>query len=222
MNVKTIISILLVFSCTFTYTHAQVTIGSGVEPAKGAILDLKEYEADIANGSFKTANKGLLMPRVSLMDLNSLEPIISNTDPNIALEKLNHTGLVVYHTGGNNMDAGMQIWDGEQWRRISENGNQADPSWFYMPGFPIDVSSADPQEIELYAEYSKQFGSIPGVPLIEESKLKFVVIGYDVDSFVPSSVEIVTVGGKQVLKYTARPAFIGPKSYLNIICQISR
>ncbi|MDR1591603.1 MAG: hypothetical protein LBS16_01785 [Prevotellaceae bacterium] len=85
---------------------AQVTIGSGIEPAAGALLDLKEHEAD-ENGV--TSTKGLLLPKV---DLGTANPFGDLED-----EKLKHIGLMVYNTN-TTMGVGVYVWIGQNWLHI--------------------------------------------------------------------------------------------------------
>ncbi|GAB6118996.1 hypothetical protein [Dysgonomonas termitidis] len=71
------IFVFTIFSISPVNLQAQVTIGSGIPPSMGALLDLKEY--DSANGE-SNSTKGLLLPRVNLTDWRSLYPMFS-TDP---------------------------------------------------------------------------------------------------------------------------------------------
>ncbi|MDR3142318.1 MAG: hypothetical protein LBU37_11430 [Tannerellaceae bacterium] len=88
--------------------HAQVTIGSGETPAKGALLDMKEF-----NGNNETSKKGVLFPRVKLKDLNSLSPLVETAD---ATEKSIHKGIVVYNiTVKDPLKEGLYYWDGNAW-----------------------------------------------------------------------------------------------------------
>jgi hypothetical protein len=100
---------------------AQITIGSGIEPVKGAILDLKDQNATI-NGGVTSTTGGLLLPRVNLENLNQLYPFFnqsiggqSDYENNI---KPSHKALTVYHIGGNNIEEGIYVWDGKTWKRL--------------------------------------------------------------------------------------------------------
>jgi len=86
--------IIVALSAIYTPVYAQVTIGSGIEPAKGAILDMKEAAADDGK---KTAAKGVIFPRVELSNLTTLQPLLEAADANDTNEKLIHTGMVVYN-----------------------------------------------------------------------------------------------------------------------------
>lgn len=112
------LSLLLAIACiaVLSQTHAQVTIGSSLEPVKGAILDLKQH---LPNADNTTASKGLLMPRVELNDLKSLSDI-SDVDPSQAES---YTGLVVFNTLENinsciSIPKGLYVWNSQEWEGI--------------------------------------------------------------------------------------------------------
>ncbi len=99
-----------------SHLSAQVTIGGGGQPNKGALLDLKQHDAVTAGGV--TATKGLGLPRVKLIkqkgDLASTIDgafMFSYTD--------DHTGLVIYNIneciGGSGRDNGVYVWTGSEW-----------------------------------------------------------------------------------------------------------
>ncbi|MFT4224399.1 hypothetical protein [Dysgonomonas sp.] len=92
------------------YTQAQVTIGSGIDPAQGAILQLKENGNAGANSS-----KGLAMPRVLLNTDNDFDPILAEATSD---DKERHEGLTVYHLGNANLCAGIYVWNSSIWNRL--------------------------------------------------------------------------------------------------------
>jgi hypothetical protein len=108
--------------------EAQVTIGSGVEPLDGALLDLKQDGPDPEN---ITSKKGMLYPRVKLTDKDNLFPMFED-DKNggykqkvKADEDRNHTGLVVYNITDDKTIIegflpGLHMWDGKTWRKIED------------------------------------------------------------------------------------------------------
>lgn len=103
MNLKyCLISIIFLLSCSISTTNAQVTMGSNIPPAQGALLDLKE------DGPTK---KGLGMPRVWLEELNDLKPCVNNQT---VQDKAIHTGLLVYNVN-EELCAGLHVWDGDFW-----------------------------------------------------------------------------------------------------------
>ncbi|WP_165043457.1 FISUMP domain-containing protein [Dysgonomonas sp. ZJ709] len=97
--------------------YAQVTIGSNIPPASGALLELKDKNAE--SGNLATSTKGLLMPRVSLTSLTNLYPMLTGSESDYATQKIAHVGLMVYNT---NVCAptptGMNVWDGSKWQLL--------------------------------------------------------------------------------------------------------
>lgn len=89
---RTIPIMLIIIILCNPMLFSQVTIGSGIEPAQGALLDLKQTNSVAANSS-----KGFLLPRVSLTIVNQLTDIsdVTTSDPD---QLLLHTGLTVYNT----------------------------------------------------------------------------------------------------------------------------
>lgn len=98
-----------------TQLHPQVTIGAGLSPVNGALLDLKQ--TTVTNG--ENAKKGLMFPRINLTDRNSLIDISDIDNTNIAQEKKAHTGLTVYNTNSNLAGGiGIYSWDGARWANV--------------------------------------------------------------------------------------------------------
>ncbi len=116
--------ISLYFILSINLMQAQVTIGSGIAPNRGVLLDLKEN--DTANGG-TSASKGLLLPRVSIINLtptndSELAKSIGNTTDE-GYEMNTHTGLVVYNTNTietttKRICPGVHYWNGEKWISI--------------------------------------------------------------------------------------------------------
>lgn len=94
---------LTVLAVFFFKAQAQVTIGSGLPPDKGALLDLKDHE----DGS---SSKGLLLPRVALITLSDPSPLTEHVD-----------GMYVYNTSRNaDVEPGNYVNDGQKWIRIKD------------------------------------------------------------------------------------------------------
>ena len=98
---------------------AQVTIGSGVPPVRGALLDLKQND-QIADNS----TKGVLFPRVILSNEHELYPMFG-AEGNETQEyvenknklKAEHKGLIVYNLSEeNDFSEGLYSWNGTEWR----------------------------------------------------------------------------------------------------------
>ncbi|GEM_PF-6343287 len=115
-----IIGLLLFSSDGF----AQVTIGSGQAPAKGALLDLTE-------GSITT--KGLGLPRVKLSDLK----VLKMGDHDLTGSEEEHVGLLVYSAieqqkcpTDQSIFKGPYVWTGENWEALGKNNKASDVMQF--------------------------------------------------------------------------------------------
>lgn len=122
LNNRTKIFILFIaLGLTSALGYAQVTIGSSIKPLEGVLLDLKETDALGANSS-----KGLLLPRVQLKKIESLEL----GEPSLQLDAEKHIGLMLYNTYKYDVTTipptkpirpqelicpGVHVWDGESW-----------------------------------------------------------------------------------------------------------
>lgn len=105
--------------------NAQVTIGSGEPPVEGSLLDLKEFNDDLAKNGGINASKGLLLPRVALTDMNNLYPMFSA--PYSLEENNKHMGLMVYNVNNDiclNLHSGVYIWDGSKWAPLGKKRDQ--------------------------------------------------------------------------------------------------
>lgn len=116
-------------SCNI-YTRAQVTIGSGIPPRDGVLLDLKENKEPHTNPN---TNKGLGLPRVKLVAADKF--LDSETDPD-KIEELE--GVMVYNVDKDVLEgAGVYTWSGEKW--IKNAGAGASPA-------NIEIKSISNQE----------------------------------------------------------------------------
>jgi hypothetical protein len=126
--------------------NAQVTIGSGSEPANGALLQLKETDTQGTDPlKITNATKGLLYPRVALTSVYSLKPLIETPTSE---EKTQATGMIVFNTSvlvGDGLDLGVYMWNGSQWVLVSDAIGQA--------AFSPAVTEAD---IAVHGAYYKQ------------------------------------------------------------------
>jgi len=129
-----LISFLFVLSGNLRLT-AQVTVGSNTDPVRAALLDVKGQAADADNITSKTG--GLALPRVNLVDAETLQPFIATTDadwtdPTKKAQLIkNHTGLMVYNLNTTSPFAqGIYVWTGAKWvmaSGLARNGlNQKD------------------------------------------------------------------------------------------------
>ncbi len=89
---------LLLASALALPVRGQVTIGSGEEPEKDALLDLKENKAG-------TSGKGLLLPRVALTSTTAATPLSGHK-----------RGMFIYNTAtAGDVAPGIYYSDGEKW-----------------------------------------------------------------------------------------------------------
>lgn len=103
--------------------HGQVTIGSGIEPNKGALLDLKEFEIAESVKGGATATKGIMLPRVVLKNLNEL-----TMSDNVIVDDAEgawkvHEGLTVfnlYEDLSKKICKGVYVFDSSSWVRLGK------------------------------------------------------------------------------------------------------
>ncbi|GAB6009432.1 hypothetical protein [Dysgonomonas reticulitermitis] len=133
--------LLILFICSLfilsgnSNLSAQVTIGSGIPPERGALLDHKETDttgptSDVT--SLENAKKGVLYPKVLLRDAAKLTPLYGGVDTGggvwsdnaTAEEKLKATGMVVYNVNPKaiNMDEGLYMWHMDEWVKLNQDG----------------------------------------------------------------------------------------------------
>lgn len=131
---KKIVFLSLIFGLSAFYLQAQVTVGLGEEPEKGALMQLKNKE-NVQDDSYN-ATKGLGLPRVELTQAGQLFPMFLKdpADPasgptdeysasKVSLDK-KHKGLMVYNTSSV-FAQGIYYWDGEKWMAVREDTTNA-------------------------------------------------------------------------------------------------
>lgn len=123
---KTTLLLSFLFFILYLPIEAQVTIGSDGKANDGSLLDLKENNNTGAN-----ASRGLMLPRVKLVDHSKLQPMYSYTEGDVPTEKelLIHEGLTVFNI---NQCApfgfGTYVWNGKMWDNISNISSLPLPS----------------------------------------------------------------------------------------------
>lgn len=146
-NAKVIILIMALLGL-FVNSKAQVTIGSSNFPNPGSLLDLKETNVNGAN-----SNKGLLLPRVLLEELESLSPAYKNSDADTIKA---HTGLVVYNMTDDldkGLCKGIYLWKENTWVRLPKPCTPLiDPDLINTPNSYI-VASGGTVEIPIAKPY---------------------------------------------------------------------
>ncbi|MBD8388132.1 hypothetical protein [Dysgonomonas sp. BGC7] len=120
--------LLLITIFSVLGVKAQITIGAGIEPNGGALLDLKEFAAGSLNSNNETSTKGMLYPRVELLDIykKELHPMYdvagTSYNTNKVVLKKNHIGLIVFNvTNSVYFSSGLYLWNGEEWRRLEDS-----------------------------------------------------------------------------------------------------
>lgn len=237
---RAVLLLAFIFSVA-SHTRAQVTIGMGEPPVKGALLEIKSRDAlnpssvtDPANVT--SASGGLGLPRVQLVNPATLEPFIQTADPewnpaNQALTKLTHAGLMVYNlTVSTPFQQGVYVWDGSKW---AQTGTPA-PRWFYLPSFNLPLGSqvGDTLSFNLYSEYVRQFthntldnptfvssnSALSTIPAPEDGslytagELDYVITCYD-----ESVLGDVSISADGVMTYTVKSLDAAPGSFMDVI-----
>ena len=174
------------FFLTVFPLQSQVTIGAGIEPARAALLDLKDNDPDGENVTSKTG--GLILARVKLVDKNTLEPFIPKTDPDwinavkqAALMK-DHVGLMVYNLNDKDgFSEGTYIWNGAEWITFAE-GSTPQPLNKMGTTTPSTANTDDSYLMAKLAVGANQAASVFG------TGAQLTVIG-------PASINGMNVGG---------------------------
>lgn len=159
---KQLFLLLLALFLTAT-AYAQVTIGSGLKPKDGAILDLKQEHKPDGSANSK---KGLGMPRVALLALDQLEPC---AETNVANMKA-HVGLMVYNTNDNTstiatLREGMYLWDGQNWMPVGKKDIQGFGPWHQVDNPTL------PARTETTNSYLNAKAVIGGKEILDDAQL---------------------------------------------------
>lgn len=223
---------------------SQVVMGSYSRPLTGAILEIKTKESTLDSGEAVSNSKnitstsgGVILPRVQLQHIKSLEPFIAANDPKLAEEKLKHAGMMVYNINETYLTAsdpmtvfkqGVYVWDGDRWSKMTREEHK----FFHMPSFNLDTSAAGTFSVDLYALYTAHFAregvlasqyanpivtnptaKTPTVPIFKQNELDYYITTYD-----DSIIEVVGVdnNGKMTYKVDPKPPF-NPFSFINIV-----
>lgn len=92
----------------------QVTIGSSIKSPEAAILNIQtQADPNPSTGSITTNAGGVLLSRVSLTNINTLEPFVAGTPSNADMNT--YKGMQVYHIGTNRINEGIYTWNGVKW-----------------------------------------------------------------------------------------------------------
>ena len=163
------ISILMtcVLATMITNINSQVTIGSGIVPVKAGILDIKDQKPDANNVTSKSG--GIVLPRVALSNLSTLEPFMETSVDNYDNEKKIHTGLLVYNMDTSaNITSGLYFWDGAKWNLLlsssspQKGGDTIEPSPGTKPTNPNNTDA-----LKLANTYMVESGKTIDIPVIK-------------------------------------------------------
>jgi hypothetical protein len=235
---------------TSLQVKAQVSIGSLSEPQKGELLELKTIEVtnpasltDPSNETVGTTGGGLGLPRVRLIDRNTLEPFINSNSPEWTDNaKLTHAGMVVYNISVSDstekrankiFSLGLYVWNGSEWSKITDHKN--DKKFFYMPSFRIELSKTGPDSFNLYDEYVRQFtknsnpannmfvssntnANFVNIPTHESGRLyTYNELDFVVTYYDKSIMTIDKIDTNGLMHYTITDLNLSEKSYINVV-----
>lgn len=167
-KIRVCIALTAVFLTTSFRAQAQVTIGMDELPRKAALLDLKTQQekgtvASVTDDKNVTSTSGgLLLPRVKLVNTQTLEPFIAKDDAefvnntNSLKEKL--AGLMVYNISddGLSLYPAVYTWNGASW--VTSQVNEAVSSIMSQPKkfsfYETGTETAQPLEFKVDGEGS--------------------------------------------------------------------
>jgi hypothetical protein len=173
MNINTKLFFTVFFLCFLTASSAQVTIGSLLNAVDGALLEIKDRDANAPQSATDVNNVtsttgGLELPRVQLANATTLEPFIPPNaawTANIDKVKEKHAGLMVYNIKVSDatqinpdliFHEGIYTWNGKRW--VDAEPAQSAPRSFYLPAFKLPMTSiGQTLSFNLYDEYRRQF-----------------------------------------------------------------
>jgi hypothetical protein len=147
-----------------------VTIGLAEAPADGALLQLKDI---VAAAGGKNADKGLLMPRVSLKNDSTLAPMFPEATPG---EMKKHAGLIVYNLSEQEpLTKGLMVWDGASWLNLKTKDPDFDPDVkkiLYINNKPLGKKSISVRSLDVSMDLAgrKDYEAIPRFRLNERYK----------------------------------------------------
>lgn len=221
--------------------QAQVTIGSSETTEKAAILDLKSQASDAQN--ITTGTGGILLPRVALKDLNTLEPFISLTSAEWmdatkreALKK-EHTGLEVYNLTANAaFKAGAYVWDGGKWDVLFKEIAPIVPIRiaFPLPAFNlplVDDTDSDTFTVDLYNIYTlnlrvnnfhSNMEETAKVEMLSQYRYALADLDFVVTHYDKSVITINGISDAGIMSYTVHNVNPRRTSFMNIYAVVKK
>jgi hypothetical protein len=229
------------------FASAQVTIGSGDVPLKGALLQLKEKE--VSNDD-SNSGRGLALPRVRLSSKANLFPMFYN-NPDVpasgvqpsyisnktALDK-QHSGLTVYNVAtdaSEGLEPGVYVWNGSQWKLVGKASSPQPPTpsspplkFFYMPSFNLPVPYAGVHYFNLYEEYRRQFTKQGNNTFISSNNSLDEVpsvyqadqLDYIVTYYDKSVIDVIQITPEGVMAYAVYSTTIPSGAFINIVLAV--
>lgn len=212
--------ILLTFLVTLIAfnVQGQVTVGSDVEPHSKALLDLKEGQGTNSDESYK----GLFLPRVNLLSTTDFFGSTAGHQEGVIVYNRNTSATSV--AVADRVSPGFYYNNGVKWEKLALGYT----NWFYMPSISIPTGATTPagttEEIDLYAEYKKQFdgsqattykasnGAPAVIPYIPEATDLYYYLTY----YSPDVFEIVEITEEGKMKYKVIGAATDC-SYVNVV-----
>ena len=163
-------------------TTAQVGINT-TSPKLGAILDIH------------SADKGIYIPRVNIVDLNNIAPITDVIDP------LTANGLMVFNISSNHPE-GFYYWTGIKWMRLMDG-----------EGF----SNGNVNKVEMVKKIKTTTGStLRHYPIYQDNYVKLYCSGDNNDFYISMN----TLAGNQIWNWAnnngQEGATITPNGHIRI------
>lgn len=219
--------ILLASILTLIRLQAQVTIGTDNPPEKAALLDVKTKSGG-ANGDTTSEGGGILLPRIKITNIESLNQFSGITGLDTDEQKERHKGLMVYNIEENlaqNIEKGIYVWNGKFWEKAAFRNRV---NFFYMPSIPIIATTLGTKTVNLYDQYFSQFrnpkvvssnapASIP--VFVSRRDLYYYITDYDTSVFEADdgSGTIFSINEDGLLTYTVKALPTDGTSYINIV-----
>lgn len=232
------IQLLSFFILTTGCLYGQVAVGTEKAREKAALLELSNPESNTDDAT--SIKGGMLLPRVVLVSLQTLEPFVSTTDAewmNAAKKEVimkEHTGLEVYNLTDNTvMQPGTYVWNGTEWEPLFKALTPRVLHQLVLPFPAFNLPLIDPEhpestrlKVDLYEKYVLNLRMSNFTTNMEEDvktefihthyfqtaeQLDYIVTHYDKDI-----ITIHSISNSGIMEYTVHNINPGPSSFLNI------
>ncbi|MDR0507023.1 MAG: hypothetical protein LBH32_09450 [Dysgonamonadaceae bacterium] len=233
-----LLTVLLYAFTIVSSSYGQATIGMTNAPQAAALLDLKSQESTGTPLSSVTENNnvtstlgGLLLPRVKLVSLTTLEPFITVGDLDQET-RFRHAGLTVYNlTDDASFDLGSYAWNGSSWEKsITSTTTAMSGEVIWLPSFNLKWTGVGVQEeVKLFDKYkdayipesgTTSYHSSTGTPVIvpdhgtdTAADFYYVVTYYDNTVVTINSINNDT----GLMSYTPKVAVTPDEAFMNIM-----